>query len=185
MDMDNLDSGGGTVVLTLTEPAVEARSASALVHAALAARPDLSSPYEISDYVLSQMDARVREAALRVAFPHYVRLLIQRERMRPIAGEESVHSRRESHGGSDASSPRWRAVRASVFAQRVCPGGEWKSLGDCSPEDVLLLVDERTEHARRVVAVAKKYKRLHRLMASRGVAIVSELAESEVEEILR
>lgn len=140
----------------------------------------LSDPREIAEKLIGDIPSRQLRAALAEVLPQYVRVLMTNDRR----SDPGRHSQPGSQTRSAPGSERWRAA-AGVLASRFCPAGEWKPLRDCTRDDVLALVAERRDLAAKNAAVADQFERLHQLMSDRGVSTVGELAEAEVEGVLR
>lgn len=129
----------------------------------------LTDPDAIADEVLS----RTPRNGLRAAY----RLLLRRLALDAIrfANMSASEPRRTPNRSSKVAAIRNRHI--DYFAQRVCANGEWKMLGDCTPEDVLDLAAQRREVAARNAAKAGEYEALHSQMIAAGVARARDLGE--------
>lgn len=65
--------------------------------------------------------------------------------------------------------------RAQVRTQRVCVGGEWKCLADCSLADVRWLRDERQHLAADVVRAGGYYEAVYDRMVAAGARTVDDI----------
>jgi len=133
------------------------------------ASTDLTDPDAIADEVL----VRTPRSGLRTAY----RLLLRRAALDAIrfANMSAGEPRRTPNRSSKVAAIRDRHI--DYFAQRVYANGEWKMLGDCTPEDVLDLAAQRREVAARNAAKAEEYEALHARMVAVGVARARDLGE--------
>ena len=69
---------------------------------------------------------------------------------------------------------RWESISRNHF----------KFLGDCTKDDVLAIVEDRTERASAMTAAAESYRSLLVLMEENGASKVSDLDGDEVERVL-
>lgn len=148
---------------------------------ALMASSDINDPREMAEVVLEDMREDELRAALAETLPGYVRVCFHQYQVPQREPESKPAS--NTHG-STASGSRWDHITA-VHSRRVCPAGQWKTLGDCVRDDILALAEQRRSQAAFNTAVADGFEELARRMAARGARRVSDIPVAEIPEVLR
>jgi hypothetical protein len=127
-----------------------------------------SDPRELAEKLLAELTAAELRSALAEVLPEYVRQVMKSGRNKATAAPSQ----------SSPSSPSWRVAPVrdwyeQLMAQPIdVSGGQgrWKSLRECTRDELLTVAQHRRETAARNVATAKKYEALARVLpASKSV----------------
>ena len=142
----------------------------------------LLGPREIAAKVAENVPgSRLREA-LALALVPYVREFLTRARQPVVVSPQKARNVNSARSAKvQAIREGWRRV---VSGQFHVGNGQWQVLADCSYEQVMFLVAERQEQARRNAAAAEMFERLADVMKRRKVARVGDLPESVLADIL-
>lgn len=148
----------------------------AVVRETLSSSP-AADPAALAEHVLDRIAVEDYGQALRQTLRTYIREAIGQQRMSAPVPTPRVNA-----------SWKVEAIRASwkrALANRMCVAdGEWKTLADCTAQDLLFVAKERRVAAAKNLATAETYESLAQLMESQGAAVVADLAEVTLETAL-
>lgn len=96
---------------------------------------------------------------------------------------EMTRHRMQAFGSSEpkAGTSRWRRHRLGLLDVGMCVNGEWKALGDCTPDDLDSLADEHGERAQQELALERRYRDLAARMRAAGATTLRALAADDLE----
>jgi len=152
----------------------------AYVREMITAMPD-PGPGPVVDKVLSNISAKEAKVALEVTLRDYVRELIN---------EAARSARREPvlHHGDDGRVFVSKMVAASwlerTLATQLHAGDRWRFLRDCGVTDLEAAAVSRESQADALRVEADRWRRLAAALAEHSCAIVAELPEQTLREIL-
>lgn len=145
----------------------------------------LSSPRDIADEVMRRLERDQFAGALQQALPSFVRQVNSEQRM-PVRLAH-VAAQYDADGNplpvqqvfipsakQAAIRDDWR-IRARMFKVPGVDG--WKSLLECTRDDLLHAADSREEQGHRNLAKAKQYRALAATLRDHGAPTVGELPE--------
>lgn len=145
----------------------------------------LSSPADIADEVLRRIPAKDSEAALAQTMRAFVRQVVSEQRM-PVRLSH-VEAQHDADGNPRPiqsvliPSAKQAAIRdawkrdARLYKVQGVDG--WKSLLECTRDDLLHAADARQEQGERNLAKAKQFRELEKTLRDHGVTTVGELPE--------
>ncbi len=147
---------------------------------------DLSDPHAIAEKILGEMKGAKAREALAECLPHYVRLIIGKDRSSFAAdrldpAREATDAQSSSAGSS--RSARWEAA-GRVFRRREFVNGRWDQLGNLTVDEVTWLAEDRYRKAKDLTSKGDEYAALRDRMVSRGAMRVRDMPEADVGEIL-
>lgn len=148
---------------------------------ALMISTDIVDPHEMATVIIADLADEDLRAVLAEVLPGYVRVCFHQHQVPQREAPAKVDT---TDQGSSASSSRWDHITA-IYSRRVCPGGEWRSLGDCVRDEILALAAQSREQAARNTAQAKGWEDLAHRMEARGARLVSDMPVEEIPEVLR
>ena len=139
-----------------------------------------ADPGVVADKVVGELTSRELRPALGETMRSLVREVMRQDR--EVVGASTAEQVTPGQGRSRARAvaEAWRAH----LRDRVFVGDAWRLLGDCSPEDVLFLVDDRRRKAAELAAAAGRYVALHDAMLRAGVARVADLPDDDLRSSL-
>lgn len=127
-----------------------------------------ADPNLIAEKVLGETPDRDLRAALAAVLPTYVSTRIGLFRRSLLTPEPK----------SEPGKPRKSAVVSLLAPVRAIEG--WLFLKDCTPEDVLRLIEERRDRAAALSANADQFQHLYDVMVKRRVRVVGDLSEKDL-----
>lgn len=146
-----------------------------LIRAKLA-ESDIADPHVIAQEIADTLPEAELRAIVGRLLPDSVRKCIHAQRT-PLPARGPTRSAKWAAIAE-------RAEEIAIFRQRVCAGGVWKFLGDCTREDVEALVADYRKLAAENAAKASHFDALRRLMGRKKATVVSDLAPETVAEVL-
>jgi hypothetical protein len=144
---------------------------------------DLAQPEDIAAKVTENVPSKHLRQVLEEVLRDYVRIELGRQRRNvaqpvPLA-EPGAILPSKAHSISTPGSAKVRAIRDAAprwLATRVHVGcSTWKSLGDCTYEDLTFLVSERLGNAEQLRLKANQYQQLANLVQRYKVSFVADL----------
>lgn len=149
----------------MTETVADPTTLDALVREVAADHPD-SNPRELAGFV-----AKLTPQEDLIAF--YADALV--DRVRHILGDERRGSMVEGSNRSPKLEQRRDWWREMLVSRVHVGGGNWKQIGECTIDDLTACITERQQNVERLGVQIENFKRLAKLMASKGARIVSDL----------
>lgn len=132
-----------------------------------------NDPREIAAEVL----AAIPDDELRECLGHALTVYISTYLTSRRTGVPTPEKLAASKPVSPVRSAKVNAIRdhwAKFLAERVQVGGTWKTVAECTVQDVQALARERREVAAKNVAHAKRFEKLAEDMQAQGAATVAE-----------
>ena len=151
-----------------------------LVQKVRAERPDLIAPADVADAVLAAIPARQRADALAQALPSFCSGVITTHRARPTVPASSVAPTRSPQPS------RWGTARTDAYPwldESHAGADGWKALADFTREDAEHAAESRRRRAESILANADWFERCAKALADAGVAKVSKLPTSVLDEL--
>lgn len=143
---------------------------------------NLTDPREIATAVAERTPVELVPDLYAKLLVQEVRMFLSTERRQVFSQARQLHE----HAGSGKKPLGKARTRATLVrdwwsefkATRVHVGDSvWKTLGDCTFEDLRVLHDERASHAESVLQEAQRFDALSKLVEDAGVSTVGELDE--------
>jgi voltage-gated potassium channel Kch len=134
-------------------------------------------PKLLAKILVDRIPVKDRPDAMRQMARHYVALLLREERAFRAPSAASGGSRKIR----DAAVAWQRVLNSPEY---VPSAGTWIHLRDATREQVLEMAASRTAKAEANLVVAAKYERLAEAMETQGAAVVADLEESLLADLL-
>ena len=139
----------------------------------LAEMPSDATPEDVADKIAGQLSPQDRKRVFMELLVPFVADVMRRERNAALSGRGC-----SSRSGKVSQRRSWWE---RVLVTRVCVGGgEWKTLGTCTVEDLEFCIAERAEQVAQLQARIVWFERVAKEMEVAGVAMLGELDESVV-----
>lgn len=138
---------------------------------------DIVNPGEIAAKVLDSIPTEHLRDVLQMTLRQYVLTVVSRDRFR------TAHPPKVLAGTANPST-KVLAIREygkAWLRTRECIGGEWKLLGNCTYNDLMVLADTRKKAAERYLAKAEKYRRLAKELVRANASTPLELEQRGVD----
>lgn len=141
----------------------------------------LDDPRQVAEKVAEiTPDEQVRDFYARMLVQE-VRVFFSSERRRAFDAVKGKQSGRKALGPARTKVSVVRDWWSEFCSSRVHVGDSvWKSLGECTFEDLRALHDERVDHAERTLSEAQRFDLLAKLLEEDGVSRVCELDSGRV-----
>lgn len=133
-------------------------------------------PGVIADKLRGEIPSSAYDEVLAVTLRSYVREQIRARRRSPAKVLEPTTSLMQA-------SPKWRMVR-DLLDDSYSVDGEWKRLGDFTPDDCEWVASDYFDRAARNEVWGKKFQRLRSELRKRRKGHVADLPRELVEEVM-
>jgi hypothetical protein len=145
---------------------------------------DIAGTRELSDYLINEvLDPSEYEDALRIALPQYVREIIRHARQN-ARDRSNTSTNGGTKGKKGKNKSRDRSHQMSILRDRVYVNGARMFFGDCTANDVRVLISEYQNRADEMSAMTQRYTRVLALFKAHKANAVRDLPLKEVERAL-
>ena len=135
----------------------------------------LSDPHDVAALVLKDSTAAQRKEWVEEILPAYVADVMRDGRNRSL--NHAMGRRTPTKSAKVAGVRDWWS---KLLDSRISVGEQWKPVGDCTAEDLALVIEARRQKARQINAQADKYEVLLGLLARHNASTIRELPSDAV-----
>lgn len=147
--------------------------------------PSLNTPQEISEVVLNRIPVSNLRDALSIALTGYVRNYLSQVRSGRPTTQELKNRVGGSNGGRSVKVASIRDTYKRMLDGRYHVGpGLWKTLRECTSQDVSAIAEERERMAKNNLKSAAKFRELLAKMESLRANRVEDLPDDVLQSVL-
>jgi hypothetical protein len=136
---------------------------------------DLTSPDEIAEKVAASIPKEQLRAVLALTLRDFVRIEMTRSRS---AGQNDEKQPRPANRSAKVSAIRDAAPK--WMRERVYVGTTWKLLAECTYDNLMFLVADRSALAAQNQAAAERYQKIADAVKRARVACVADLSKAAI-----